>query len=121
MHKSRLGEITIDCNTNDLSSAAQFWESVLGYQANSFEDHFRFNTPGDDVCINLQKVAHESRVHLDIETDNIEAEVRRIEQLGGRRVRDARRWVVMSTPTGHGLCICQPARSLFSSRAHQWR
>ena len=121
MHKSRLGEITIDCNTEDLEAAAQFWSQVLGYQVSAFENHYRFETPGDEIRINLQGVSHEPRVHIDIETDDIDAEVRRIEKLGGRRVREERRWVVMETPTGHGICICQPQRKQFSENAHQWR
>lgn len=120
MHKSRLGEITIDCQTDDLAKAVRFWEQALGYPAQSFEDHFRMSTPGDEIAINLQRVDHESRVHLDIETDNIDAEVKRLHALGARQTRIARRWVVMTTPTGHGICVCQPARRAFQSMAHQW-
>ncbi len=37
--------------------------------------------------IEVQIVSHGSRVHLDIESDDIEAEVRRLEQLGAKRVQ----------------------------------
>lgn len=120
MHKSRIGEITIDCRTDDLAKAAEFWSAALGYRAFRFEDHYRFEVEGDDLAINLQSVTHPSRVHIDIETDNIELEVARLEGLGARRVRTARRWIVMKTPTGHGVCVCQPARKLFHKRAHTW-
>jgi hypothetical protein len=41
----------------------------------------------NDLHIEVQQVQHESRVHLDIETDDIEAEVKRLESLGARRIR----------------------------------
>ena len=40
--------------------------------------------------IEVQKVAHPSRVHLDIETDDIEAEVSRLEKLGAKRIEFVR-------------------------------
>ena len=120
MHKSRLGEITIDCCQEDLPDAVKFWELALGYKANKFEDHYRFETPGDEIAINLQRVTHEPRVHLDIETNDIPAEVKRLEALGAKVIRKERRWVVMAAPTGHGLCICNPARRLFETRARIW-
>jgi len=120
MHRSRLGEITIDCQTPNLAAAVKFWSAALGYAATPFEDHFRFAVPGDDVAINLQSVDHPPRVHIDLETDNIEREVKRLERLGARQIRKARRWVVMQTPTGHGICVCQPSRPEFQRRANVW-
>lgn len=46
-------------------------------------------TPPDEPIVQIQRVAHESCVHADIETDDIPAEVVRLE-----------RWVVMQAPTG---------------------
>ncbi|MEM9570452.1 MAG: VOC family protein [Pseudomonadota bacterium] len=120
MHKSRIGEITIDCQTQDLKSAVVFWSAALGYHAVAFEDHYRFDVLGDDIAINLQSVSHPSRVHIDLETDNIDREVERLERLGARLVRRARRWTVMTTPTGHGICVCQPSRAEFQQRANHW-
>lgn len=37
--------------------------------------------------IEVQQVDHPSRVHRDIEADDVEAEVRRLEELGAKRVR----------------------------------
>ncbi len=120
MHKSRIGEITIDCQTDDLSGAVDFWSRALGYEAEKHEDHFHLLAPKTDIQINIQKAPHEPRVHIDFETDDIEAEVKRLEDLGAKRVREGKRWVVMQTPTGHGICICRPARSNFEESAHRW-
>jgi hypothetical protein len=59
-------------------------------------------------------------VHLDIETDDIEAEVRRLEALGATRVEKKRRWWIMQAPTGHRFCVCNPCRSEFEDEANAW-
>ncbi len=57
------------------------------------------------IYMQVQKVEHPSRVHLDIETDDIEAELARLEKLGARRVEWVRSWWVMEAPTGHRFCV----------------
>jgi hypothetical protein len=42
--------------------------------------------------IELQQVDHPSRVHLDIEADDVESEVRRLEALGAKRLKQVRTW-----------------------------
>jgi len=46
----------------------------------------RLETPTEDVQILVQAVAHPGRVHSEIETDDIEAQVVRLERLRARRV-----------------------------------
>ena len=121
MHKSRLGEITIDCNTEDLDAAAAFWSAALGCELVAFEAGYQLQTGANEVQINIQKVSHPSRVHLDLETDDIEAEVERLEALGATRVEECRRWWVMEAPTGHRFCVCRPARSELESEGNVWR
>ena len=80
MHKSRLAGFIIDCRTDDLDQAALFWSQALGYslkQSSAGEDaqYKLLDTPSDDMHIEVQKVEHPSRVHLDIEADDLEAEV----------------------------------------------
>lgn len=53
----------------------------------------------------VQAVEHLSRVHLDIESDDIPAEVARLEKLGARKVAEVKTWVVMEAPTGHRFCV----------------
>ena len=125
MHKSRLGNIVIDCETNDLSSAESFWSQALGCAAEHSADPVNQNyaklvTPEGEVAILLQKVRHESRVHIDIETDDIEAESQRLEKLGARKVERFPRWWVMEAPSGHRFCIVNPLRSTFDKDANRW-
>jgi pimeloyl-ACP methyl ester carboxylesterase len=60
-----------------------------------------------DLHVEVQSVSHESRVHLDIESDDIEAEVERLERLGATRVAAVKTWVVMQAPTGQRFCVVQ--------------
>ena len=124
MHKSRLGCIIIDCNTDDLEAAARFWSQALGVAhepATGPDDTYRLlQMPGGEPKVLVQKVEHPSRVHLDIETDDIDAEVRRLEALGARRVAHVKRWWVMEAPTGQRFCVVRPQRSTFPEGANEW-
>ena len=78
-------------------------------------------TAEDEPIIPLQKVEHESRVHLDIETDDLEAEAQRLEALGATRIAFVReRWWVMQAPTGHRFCVVRRQREAFGPHLNRW-
>ena len=123
MHRSRFAGLIIDCNTDDLEAAADFWSAALGYsrQAVSENDlYVGLNTPENDPYFIIQKVEHSSRVHLDIEADDIEAEVKRLEALGARRIGNVKSWCVMEAPSGQRFCIVPPVSSDFDTTANEW-
>src|SRR5919108_3346356 len=106
MHRSRLAGFIIDCRTTDLESAANFWSKALGLPRRAPtvpEDsgYIGLETGPESLHIEVQQVDHPSRVHLDIESDDVEAEVRRLEALGAKRVKQVKSWWVMEAPTGH--------------------
>ena len=103
MHKSKLGGFIIDCQTSDLAAAAAFWSGALGMPVRELpgsegEIYRRLDDAAHGLHIEVQKVDHPSRVHLDIETDDIETEVRRLEKLGAKRVQAVQSWWVMEAP-----------------------
>jgi predicted enzyme related to lactoylglutathione lyase len=125
MHRSRLAGFIIDCQTSNLEAAADFWSSALGLPRRarqSPEDvgYIALETDSRHLHIELQQVDHPSRVHLDIETDDIEAEVRRLEALGAKRLKPVRTWWVMEAPTGHRFCVVRPQSSSFAPEANRW-
>ena len=125
MHKSRLGGLIIDCETDDLTQAEQFWTLALGYRTRASEDpaddgYVLLDTAADEPHIELQKVSHPSRVHLDIETDDVDAEVARLESLGAVRVEQVRSWWIMQAPTGHRFCVIPAEGDDFDARANRW-
>lgn len=112
MHRSRLGGLIIDCRTDDLDREARFWSQALGYAirpSDETEDgkYVFLDTPEGEPYVELQSVEHPSRVHLDFKTDDVEAEVRRLERLGATRVRQFRHWWVLEAPSGHRFCVVQ--------------
>jgi predicted enzyme related to lactoylglutathione lyase len=125
MHKSRLAGFIIDCDSDDLDAAARFWSATLGLAAESAASardapYRTLDTPPDQPHLEVQRVAHPSRVHLDIEADDIEAEVRRLEKLGARRVGPVRTWYVMEAPTGQRFCVVRAQRADFAAKANIW-
>lgn len=124
MHKSRLAGFIIDCNTDDLESAARFWSRALGYplepDATPGDVYRGLDTGPDGMVIEVQQVEHPSRVHLDIETDDIEAEVRRLEGLGAKKIETVRTWVVMEAPTGQRFCVVRPQRGKLEGEVNTW-
>jgi hypothetical protein len=125
MHRSRLNGLLIDCNTEDIAAAARFWAEALGRPIDPNHPGTRGNyvmleTPPDEVSIQIQRVTHESRVHLDIETDDIPAEVARLEELGATVDKRLERWVVMRAPTGQRFCVVRVQRDGFPKGATTW-
>jgi predicted enzyme related to lactoylglutathione lyase len=127
MHKSRLAGFIIDCNTDDLEQAATFWSGALGYplkdaDAEPSPIYRQMDTGPDGLHIEVQQVKHESRVHLDIEADDIEAEVQRLEGLGAKRVKQINTWWVMEAPTGQRFCVVRIQQpQSFAVHANTWK
>jgi hypothetical protein len=70
--------------------------------------------------VGLQRVQDTSRIHLDIETDDVEAEVQRLEKLGARRKTFIERWWVMEAPSGHLFCVIPADHAEALAQAHVW-
>ena len=125
MHRSRLCAVLIDCKTSEIDEAARYWAAALGRPVDLQHPGSRGNyrmleTPPDEPIVQIQRVEHESRVHLDIETDDIPAEVARLERLGAKIVSRVERWVVMEAPTGQRFCVVRVQRPGYPKNANRW-
>jgi len=126
MHRSRLVQLFFDCDENHvkMDDAVRFWSAALGLTP---DDDYK---PGDRYRglhgrdglprIGLQQVQEPSAIHLDIETDDVEAEVKRLEKLGATRKRQVKTWWVMRAPTGHDFCVVRPQTDDFPGDANVW-
>jgi hypothetical protein len=114
MHKSRLAGFIIDCNSSDLPGAAAFWSAALGMDqlGPDGEGYVRLDASARDLSVEVQSVTHPSRLHLDIEADDVEAEVKRLEGLGARRVAQVKTWWVLEAPTGQRFCVIRAKTDL---------
>lgn len=125
MHHSRLCSLQIDCKVSDIDEAARFWAAALGWPVDmnhpgSRDNYRQLATPPAEPMVQLQHVEHESRVHLDIETDDIEAEVARLQKLGATVFKRLERWVVMQAPSGQRFCVVRVQRPGFAENANRW-
>jgi predicted enzyme related to lactoylglutathione lyase len=106
----------MDCNDPEL--LGRFWSEVTGREIvdHGKEDpYWALRDPtGRDVTLLLQKVSEgkqtKNRVHLDLHTPDLDAEVERVAALGatvvGRYEEDGDTWVWLEDPEGNEFCIC---------------
>jgi hypothetical protein len=104
----------IDCKDTDPAAAARFWGEALGFPSLGLhgERYARLDGSKRDIDVEVQQVDHESRVHLDLESDDIDAEALRLEALGAERIEKVKSWWVMQAPTGQRFCICRAPKDL---------
>ncbi|MHB1509462.1 MAG: VOC family protein [Acidimicrobiales bacterium] len=108
MHRSRLTAVLVDVPREYYQDVVDFWSGALGDRAESDEDDPDYASLGQPVPglqFMVQQVDADARVHLDIETDDVEAEVDRLEQLGAERVEKIDTWWVMRDPAGVLFCV----------------
>jgi hypothetical protein len=125
MHRSRVVGVFIDTTTVDSPKAVTFWSAALGVPARAAVGQEQFTMlPGalPDLVLGVQAVDDAPRYHVDIETDDVDAEVARLLALGATKVS---RWLdcqVLRAPGGHLLCVI-PVHSnedAFLARAQTW-
>jgi hypothetical protein len=116
--------VVIDSKIADIDEAANFWSQALNKKVKAptpdFPNYREFEVGDTELLILVQKVEHESRVHLDIEADDVEAEVRRLEALGAKRVHKVRTWWVLEAPTGQRFCVVRLQRGPLGNDATLW-
>ena len=124
-HRSRLAGFIIDCQTGDIDAAATFWSGALGFatgnkQVEGDAEYVELQAGASGLQIEVQKVQHPSRVHLDIETDDLDAEAARLEALGAKKVGFLKRWWVMEAPTGQRFCVVRMKHPEQGAKPNDW-
>ncbi|CAM2011150.1 VOC family protein [Acanthopleuribacter pedis] len=124
MHQSKLSTIVIDCPPEQWDAALAFWQALFGNviadDADTEHRYVSLKIPVDHVELLLQRTDDAPGVHLDVETDNVEAEVERVQQIGAVKVRGVKDWQVMEAPGGHRFCIVPKHTKTFPAGANQW-
>jgi len=106
MHRSRVYAVLIDTPEADAARAADFWSAALGGTARLFPPAPHFTTlhqalPG--LITAVQAIDDAPRIHLDIETDDVESETARLIALGAEQVSQWQECRVLRVPGGHLL------------------
>ncbi len=120
----RNGELVIVIDCSDLARSARFWAGVLGFTAGRVTGGpYRSLVPqgGEGIEVLLQQVREEkrqkNRVHLDLRTADMDAEVSRVLGLGATLITDQAviedgwRWHILADPDGNEFCVLQPPGS----------
>ncbi|MGZ0149537.1 VOC family protein [Kribbella sp. WER1] len=114
------GELVVVVDVADLDRAADFWTAVLGYVRAGEPSSYQTLLPSDGAGIEvlLQRVADrkqsKNRVHLDLRTADLDAEVARVLALGARQLteepihEDGWSWHVLTDPDENEFCVLQP-------------
>jgi hypothetical protein len=123
-HYSRLLKVVIDAPPDLHDRELAFWQGALGQelpQIYSAEYHGAL-LRGHDLMLLMQRLETGGpRVHLDIHTDDLDAEVARLERLGAERRQQARAWWVMQDPAGLPFCVLPISPgSLTDENAQRW-
>ncbi|UUZ60097.1 VOC family protein [Nocardioides sp. B-3] len=109
MHRSRIAVVMIDQPEESFDAAAGFWAGAQGATraANPDPPYESLHRLPGNVALELQRTGSGTppRIHLDLETDDIAAEVSRLEALSATVVERADGWVVMADPGGLLLCV----------------
>jgi hypothetical protein len=121
MHRVLVREVVIDAPSEHFDTVADFWSGLLDSRAVPIVVHPEFSTfpePAALMWVGLQRIDDgTARFHLDIETDDVEAEVARLTKLGGTEQARHRSWVVMQDPVGLLFCVVPPQSEEFQRRA----
>lgn len=129
MHKSRVGGVFIDHPSSSFDASVAFWAAATGREAGQqsrVDDPYRsLGLFGGDLLVEVQEVGQSTapRVHLDVDTDDVEAEVHRLEGLGATRLDsydNGRSWQ-MADPGGLVFCVIPPHTPDFDDQAITWQ
>jgi predicted enzyme related to lactoylglutathione lyase len=130
-HRSRLCHVVIDCD--DLDRATAFWAAALAATEEPIAEpsrhvYRRLKLPDSDIRVLLQHTADQKgskeRVHIDLEADNVEAEVQRLELLGAKRwdhqqERGYDFWVLRD-PWGNEFCVLETVFPELLKKREPW-
>jgi len=108
MHRSRLNVVVVDIDEPDHDKGLAFWTTALGAKATQVKEYPEYHSisgPGVPMGFLVQRIGGPSRMHLDIWTDNVQAEVARLEAAGAERVEFIDHWQVMRDPAGMLFCV----------------
>jgi hypothetical protein len=124
-HYSRLSKVVIDVPPGEHDRELAFWCAAVGQQLAQgarYPEYHGAALHGQQFGLLIQRLGHgPGRVHLDIHTDDLAAEVARLEELGAERVQLVHLWWIMRDPAGLLFCVVpEPAGSLTETNAQRW-
>ena len=110
MHRSRIGLVLIDHPEEHWADGLAFWAGVQGVEptgGDDGDDEYRSIGRLGAVHLESQRLGAGTppRIHLDIESDDVAAEVRRVVALGARVVEERESYTILADPAGLVFCV----------------
>ncbi len=123
MHRILLREVVIDAPTEMFAAEREFWAAALVTEARQVTRYPEFTAlvdPASLSVVGLQDIGtDDARFHLDLETDDVPAEVARLVRLGADEVQRGRTWVVLRDPAGLLVCVVPAESADFAERSRE--
>jgi Glyoxalase-like domain len=123
-HYSRLSVIVIDAPGGDHDRELAFWQEAIGQplaRNDQFPEYHGAELAGGFGLLVQRLGTGPSRIHLDVHTDDLAAEVARLERLGAQRLERLEFWQVMRDPAGLVFCVVEaPPGEVTGANAHRW-
>lgn len=123
-HRSRLTALVIDVLSDRYEEAVTFWAEALGAETprrpRPGQRYTTLKNASDGLTVLIQRVEGDPGVHVDIETDSVPAEVKRLESAGARRKRQVKSWWVLEDPAGIAFCVVRPQQPAELSKRRPW-
>jgi Glyoxalase-like domain len=124
-HYSRLAKAVIDVPAAEHDAELAFWSAAIGQpmiKGERYPEYHTITLHGADFWLLVQQLGGgAARVHLDIHTDDLAAELARLEKLGAERVQQVHDWWVLRDPAGLLFCVVpEPPGELSDSNAQRW-
>jgi predicted enzyme related to lactoylglutathione lyase len=124
MHRSRIGVILVD-HAEGHDEALAFWAQAVGATP-AWEGSPEYTSLGEvgSLSFEMQRTGEgtPARVHLDVETDDVAAEVDRLVRLGATVVEEREEgYVVLEDPAGLVFCVVAvQTGDRFAADARTW-
>lgn len=122
-HRSLVTAIVIDVPRDDHPDEVAFWSGAVGKDLVRlpYPEYHGARLTSTLVMLVQQLGEGAPRVHIDIHTDDVDAEVARLEALGASRVERLADWAVMRDPAGLPFCVVKaPPGELDEAPAITW-
>ena len=113
-HRTRMVQICIDSPPKLHDQEVAFWQQATGWrwrEGTSHEFAGKLYPPtGSSAQLLLQRLGSDDptsavRAHIDLGTDDVEAEAERLVGLGAERLGPGRGWIVLRDPVGMVFCV----------------
>lgn len=122
-HRILLREVVIDVPAEVFGATRDFWAGALGARPRRLDDYPEFTALDDAAAlpfVGLQELGEgPARLHLDIETDDVDAEVARLRSLGAVELRRVATWVMLRDPAGLVFCVVEIESPDFAERSRE--